>query len=262
MKKLLLCAMMGILVFSVCACGRNSVDAEKLAAPTLTDTTAGETVSTSSGGGQTANDATAASVPVVTDVPDLVASVDAETTSDTNAVPLGEWAKTTIYSAQDETYRTVYVRVVKVTTESADEEYVSSAIALNNRCGKEEDQIDRDEMEIGDGSELVVVDYDVYIPAEFPAPSYGMPEPKLILSTREINESGMGLTTQLVVRDASESYHAGGAYRERSLYTMKKDKTNYVIAYSTYPVGTPGEETSTDNMYTAYHSLKPAETTE
>ncbi len=262
MKKLLLCLMMGILVVSVCACGRNSVDADKLAAPALTDTAAGESTVSSTGGAKAADNADAASVPVVTDVPDLVASVDAETTSDTDAVPLGEWAKTTIYSAQDETYRTVYVRVVKVTTESEDKEYVSSAIELNNRCGQEEDRIDRDEMEIADGSELVVVDYDVYIPAEFPAPSYGMPEPMLILSTREINESGMGLTTQLAVRDSSESYHAGGAYRERSLYTMKKEKTNYVIAYSTYPVGTPGDETSADNMYTAYHSLKPAETEE
>ncbi len=262
MKKLLLCTMIGIFAVCYSACGNdNTVDTDKLATPSkVSGAATTDEESTAPSSTAVASPEAAATAPIVADVPDFTAATDAATTSVDQAVPLGEWAQTAIYSVQDETYRAVYVRVVKVTTQSLNAEYVDSVIQTNNIYGQEEDQVDPDEMEIEETSELVVVDYDVYIPEDFPAPGYGMPEPKLILSTREIGESGMGLTTQLVVRDATETYRAGSTYRERSLYTMKRGKTNYVIAYSTYPVGTPGDETSADNMYTAYHSLVPLQT--
>ena len=52
---------------------------------------------------------------------DVSGAVDASTTTETSAVPLGQWAKTARYATEDDTYHTVYVRLNKVTTASQDE---------------------------------------------------------------------------------------------------------------------------------------------
>ncbi len=201
------------------------------------------------------------------DVPDISQAVDGSATSETEPAPFGTWVKTALYATQDKTYHTVYVRIVKVTTESNDAAYVESAIAANNGYGDENDLIDPEEMDIQDDAEIVVMDYEVYVPENFPTPSYGITEPKIYFSMRNIGGGGipsldgstayigMGTTDDMVVRPSSESYTPGNTYGERCIYTMVKGYTGYVASYSSYPDGTSSDETSSENMYTVYHSV-------
>ncbi len=272
MKKGLICIIIGALVLTVSACG-DSVDTDKLALPTEEDVqqmevTAAEEAAQAATEGTAAveEDAdTAASEIVETageeaeeELPDVTTAMDGAKTSEKSAVPLGEWVQTTLYATQDKTYHTVYVRLVKVTTRSVDETAVDAAIDTHNLYCEAENRINLEEL-VPEGEEAVVADYDVFVPAYFPAPNYGMPEPKLYISIRGIGESGMKATQPLVVRKSSEAYYPGHVYRERCLYTQKTGNTEYMLTYSSYPEGTLGSDTSAENMYTVYHSIKAAE---
>ncbi len=202
------------------------------------------------------------------DVPDVSSAEEGTETSESEAVPLGTWVKTAMYAAQDETFHTVYVRLTKVTTESADAAYVDSAIETNDTFGEEEDAFDKDALEVPEDGELVVLDYEVYVPEDFPAASYGMPEPRLYFSIRNIGGGGipskdgsdsyvgLGTTVDLIVQDPEEVCQPGHVYKERCVFAMVNGYTDYVAVYSSYPDGTKGEETGTDNLYTVYHAVK------
>ena len=51
---------------------------------------------------------------------DISSAIDGSTASEESPVPLGQWATIADYSAEDETYHNVYVRVTKVTTSTED----------------------------------------------------------------------------------------------------------------------------------------------
>ncbi len=201
------------------------------------------------------------------DMPNIADAVDGAMTTEYEPVPFGDWAKVQLYATQDSTYHTVYVRVVRVTTQSGDSSYVESAIEVNNVYGGDEGQYDPADQDIAEDCELVVLDYEVYVPTDFPAANYGMPEPKVYFSLRNVGGGGfpswdgtayisMGTTTELSVRAAEETYYPGNTYGERCIYLMVKDYTGYVASYSSYPEGTTSEETSSENMYTVYHSVE------
>ncbi|MCC8142359.1 MAG: hypothetical protein LIO56_07515 [Lachnospiraceae bacterium] len=289
MKKLAVCILIGTLALTVSACGSSSdTDQESAGAEDLEGTT--EEVATDKlaaeveGPGDTVEEpedeageeaaeieTTAYEALEAMDAPDITDARIGSETSETDPVPLGTWVETALYSPQDETYHTVYVRVTNVTTQSQDAEYVDYAIAANNGFGDESDRIDPADFEIPEDGELVVLDYEVYVPADFPSPTYGMTEPKLLFTVRNLSENGfrspdgseiyagMGATENLLVREAGETYEPDKTYGERCIYVMIKDYTDYVAVYFTYPVGTLSDETSEDNMYTVYHSVRPAE---
>ncbi len=202
------------------------------------------------------------------EAPDLSQARDASSSSEEDPVPLGTWAKTAIYATQDSTYHTVYVRIVRVTTQSEDENYVQTAIEANNGYGDETDRIDPAEMDIEEDAELVVLDYEVYVPEDFPTPSYGITEPKIYFTLRNIGGGGfpnldgtdvylsMGNSQEMVVREAGSVYEPGHTYGERCIYSMVKGYTDYQATYSSYPDGTSSDETSADIMYTAYQSIR------
>ncbi len=201
------------------------------------------------------------------DAPDVSQAVDGSGTSEEDPAPFGTWVKTAIYATQDSTYHTVYVRVAKVTTQSADAEYVASALEASNAYSDESDQINTDEMDVPSDGELVVMDYEVYVPADFPAPNYGMTEPKLYISMQNVGGGGfpsldgenvylgMGTSENMTVRESGEIYMPGNTYGERCIYTMVQGYTDYLATYSSYPEGTTSDETSADIMYTVYHSV-------
>ncbi len=196
------------------------------------------------------------------DAPDVSQAVDGSATSETEPVPFGSWAKVSLYATQDSTYHTVYMRIVRVTTQTVDDAYVEAAIEANDGYGAEDDRFDPAGLDVPDDGELVVLDYEVYVPADFPAPSYGMTEPKFYFSMRNIDGGGfpsldgsevyvgMGTAQDLVVRDPGETYQPGETYGERSIYAMVKGYTDYVATFSSYPDGTASEDTSAENMYT------------
>ena len=197
---------------------------------------------------------------------DVSGAVDASTTSDTSPVPLGQWAKTARYATEDETYHTVYVRVNKVTTSTDDAAYVEEAVALHNQCSYDFAQIDLSAVELPDDVELCVMDYEVYVPAEFPTAEYGIVEPSMSFSQSNIGGGGipaadgtsvyigLGSNTEDLATEADPSYQVGNVYAFRNLFTMVKGYTDYVFEFTSYPDGTV--ETSSDVMYTAYFANK------
>lgn len=197
---------------------------------------------------------------------DVSGAVDASATTETSAVPLGQWAKTARYATEDKTYHTVYVRLTKVTTASQDEAYVQSAIELHNSCSSDFRQIDVSAFNLPDDVELCVLDYEVFVPAEFPAPDYGIVEPSLDFSESNIGGGGipaadgssvyigLGSNTQDLQLSEDATYYPGNTYAFRCLFTMVKGYTDYVFELTSYPDGTT--ETSADVMYYAYFANK------
>ncbi len=285
MKKLILCALAGALAFSLAAC--NSSESEKAEEATAEEQEAELTESEEPQAEETTEpqaeeDEDAEKVEAeetkeetdaqqktaeAADAPDVSAAVEGSATSENKAVPLGSWVKTAMYTAQDDTFHTVYVRVTKVTTQSADAAYVESAIETNDKYADEESVFDTDALEVPEDGELVVLDYEVYVPDDFPTASYGMPEPELYFSIRNIGGGGvpstdgsetyLGLSTtvDLIVRDADEEYQPGHTYNERCIFAMVNGYTNYVAEYSSYPDGTNGEDVNIDELYTVYHAI-------
>lgn len=97
---------------------------------------------------------------------DVSSAIEESSTSETEAVPLGQWAKVADYATEDEAYHTVYVRVTKVTTSEADEAYVQSSIETNNTNSSEYGQINTADIELPDDVELCVLDYEVFVPED------------------------------------------------------------------------------------------------
>lgn len=207
-----------------------------------------------------------ASAPEGGSAVDVSSAVDASTTTDTNAVPLGQWAKTARYATEDKTYHTVYVRVTKVTTSSDDADYVQGAVDLHNANSSDFKQIDLSALELPSDVELCVLDYEVYVPAEFPGPDYGIVEPSMSFSQSNIGGGGipsadgtstyigLGSNTEELATEKDPTYQPGNTYAFRSLFTMVKGYTDYVFEFTSYPDGTV--ETSADVMYHAYFANK------
>ncbi len=290
MKKLAVCILIGTLALTVSACGNSSdtdkesegavteadpegtteeVATDKLAADVEGSEDTVEESEDEAGEEAAETETTAYEALEAMDAPDITDALIGSDTSEDNPVPLGSWVETALYSPQDETYHTVYVRVANVTTQSQDAEYVESAIAANNGFGDEADRIEPADFDIPENGELVALDYEVYVPADFPSPTYGMTEPKILFTMRNLSENGfrspdgseiyagMGTTENLIVREAGETYEPERTYGERCIYVMIKDYTDYMAVYFTYPVGTLSDETNEDNMYTVYHSVSP-----
>ncbi len=303
MKKLLACTLIGALAFILGACGSSTekeeaeqesaalaVEGELAAEEELAfaeaDAETAAAVDTASdparqGTGEVSTDkiafeieeeeeldlSNATIIAEAADVPDVSSAVEGSATSEENPAPVGAWVKTALYATQDSAYHTVYVRVAKVTTESEDPDYVYATIEASNTYGEDSDQIEREALGVPDDGELVVLDYEVYVPVDFPSPSYGMPEPKMYFSVRNIGGGGfptldgedvylgLGSTTDLIVRGSGEVYLPGDTYGERCIYPMVRGYTGYVATYSSYPEGTASDATSEDNMYTVYHSV-------
>lgn len=274
-KKWIALAIALLLAFATVACTAN--DATSDTDPTLPpaeDTAEPEAQATD------LPEATEAPVPQETEAPaetaapeqpqsgdaDVSGAVDASTTTETSAVPLGQWAKTARYATEDDTYHTVYVRLNKVTTASQDEAYVQSAIELHNSCSSDFRQIDVSTFNLPDDVELCVLDYEVFVPAEFPGPDYGIVEPSLDFSESNIGGGGipaadgssvyigLGSNTQDLALAEDPTYQPGNTYAFRCLFTMVKGYTDYVFEITSYPDGTT--ETSVDVMYYAYFANK------
>ncbi len=197
---------------------------------------------------------------------DISSAIDASTTSDTEPVPLGQWAKTARYATEDETYLTVYVRITNVTTATDDADYIQTSVDQHNANGYDFSQIDLASLELPSDVELCVMDYEIYIPEEFPSPEYGLSEPTIMFSESNIGGGGipsadgtstyigLGSNTEDLTLEADATYAPGNTYSFRRLYTMVKGYTDYVFEFTSYPDGTV--ETSADIMYYAYFANK------
>ena len=203
--------------------------------------------------------------------PDVSSAVEATTSTDAAPIAVGQWVKLSRYATEDETYHTVYVRVSKVTTSTDDAQYVQTAVDYNNANGSDWDQIDlsSEDFAVPEDVEWCVLDYDVYVPEEFPAPDYGMVEPTIDFSAVNVGGGGIpsadgtstyiGLGTnffELAVYPDDTVFEPGNTYSFQNLYTMVKGYQDYVFETSSYPDGTDSDHTSADVMYYGYFGNK------
>ncbi len=284
MKKLILCVLTGALALSFTACNRSESEQAEEETAEASETVSAEAEETPEEDAalSTGDDVDAAQQEADADEedsgkqeaaeavesPDVSKAVEGDATSETDAVPLGTWVKTAMYATQDGTFHTVYVRLTNVTTQSADAAYVESAIETNDQFADEEEVFDSSALEVPEDGELVVLDYEVYVPEDFPAASYGIPEPELYFSIRNIGGGGipstdgsetylgLGTTVDLIVREPEEEYQPGHVYDERCVFAMVDGYTNYVAVYSSYPEGTVGQKADISDLYTVYHAVK------
>lgn len=196
---------------------------------------------------------------------DVADAIEGSATTETDAAGLNQWVKCARYATSDSTYHTIYTRITKVTTQTADAAYVQDAIDLNNQNSSDYNQIDVSELKIPDDAELVVFDYDVYVPADFPTESYGIVSPDMYFSARNIGGGGipsadgsvtyigMGSVEKLAT-EADPKYEVGNTYSFRGIFVMVKGYEDYLLTSTSYPDGTV--ETSSDIMYTMYFNIK------
>ncbi len=201
---------------------------------------------------------------------DISSAIDGSTATEESPIPLGQWAAIADYSAEDETYHNVYVRVTKVTTSTEDAAYVQSAVDQSNTNGSYY-QIDlsSEDYQVPADVEWCVLDYEVYVPDDYPSPEYGITEPTMNFSENNIGGGGIpsadgtstyiGLGTNnfdLQNNPSDMRFSVGNTYSFQSLFTMVKGYENYLFELSSYPDGTHGDNTSADIMYYAYFANK------
>ena len=201
---------------------------------------------------------------------DTSSAIDGSTATEESPIPLGQWAAIADYSAEDETYHNVYVRVTKVTTSTEDASYVQNAVDQNNANGSYY-QIDlsSEDYQVPSDVEWCVLDYEVYVPDDYPSPEYGITEPTMNFSESNIGGGGIpssdgtstyiGLGTNnfdLQNNPSDMRFSVGNTYSFQILFTMVKGYENYLFELSSYPDGTHSDNTSADIMYYAYFANK------
>lgn len=200
--------------------------------------------------------------PASVDVSEAIQDTD---TSDENAADINQWVKTTLYSATDKTYHTVYVRITKVTTSTDDQKYVDDAIELNNSLSSEYGQIDVAELKVPSDAELCILDYEVYVPEDFPTNEWGIIAPNISFGASNIGGGGipsadgastyigMGSTMGMEIEEETD-YKVGNTYAFRSLFMMVKGYKDYVFHYDSYVEGTTEitSDASTDGYHKAF----------
>ena len=123
---------------------------------------------------------------------DISSAVEGNSSTEEAPIAVGQWATIADYSAEDETYHNVYVRVTKVTTSSADAAYVQEAVDQSNANGSYY-QVDltSEDYQVPEDVEWCVLDYEVFVPENYPSPEYGITEPTMNFS--ETNVGGGGI---------------------------------------------------------------------
>lgn len=165
----------------------------------------------------------------------------ADKTSETEAVPLGEWGQMTSYSTEDDQYHTTYLRITQVTSESEDPEYIQGAFDEHNNLAEYDFQeVYPEDVELPSDVEWLIVDYEIYYPEEFPTGVYGIIENGVTFSA--INPEGGGIpsqdgtsvylalgTPEALYVDTIENSQPGDIRKARNVYTMVKEYDAFIF---------------------------------
>lgn len=136
----------------------------------------------------------------------------------------GDWGDASNGSFTDGKWHNVKLRITKVTTESDNEEYVENVIAYNNTHATVkfgEDEIVKLEDGIDD-AELVVVDYEVELPEDYPCDGNA----DVNLSVRD--QSGQSQMIKLMTSEDLDMT-PGTVYAKHGIFARKRGDTNYVF---------------------------------
>ena len=107
----------------------------------------------------------------------------------------------------------------------------------------------RENLKIPDDCELCVMEYEVYVPEDFPSNEWGIISPDVNYSASNKGGGGipsadgastyigMGGTTELLTQKKNE-YFVGNTYKYVTLFLMVKGYKDYKFTFSSYPEGT------------------------
>ena len=251
MKKISALLLAVVMAFGMAGCsdsGSSDSDNESSAAAVQTESSAADS----------SEDATATTTTTTT-APSVTESSQAEvadtSTADENKPASGD----SNYIAASAT------RITKVVSKSEDADYVNKAIELNNSVGSDFSKIDESELKIPDDCELCVMEYEVYVPEDFPSDDWGIISPDVNYSASNKGGGGipsadgastyigMGGTTELLTQKKNE-YFVGNTYKYVNLFLMVKGYKDYKFTFSSYPEGTTSD--SSDDAVTAYISAE------
>jgi hypothetical protein len=109
------------------------------------------------------------------------------------------------------------------------------------------------------------MEYEVYVPEDFPSDEWGIISPDVNYSASNKGGGGipsadgastyigMGGTTELLTQKKNE-YFVGNTYKYVNLFLMVKGYKDYKFTFSSYPEGTTSD--SSDDAVTAYISAE------
>lgn len=179
---------------------------------------------------------------------DLDKAVKADDTKLEKPAKPGQWVETTIISLEDYKYHTVYVKVTKVTGMAEDKEYVNSCISEHNTNTANLDKIDVAKLKLPDDVEIAFVDYDIFVPGDFPESSYGISEPKI--EFKAMNMKGGDIPASdgkhvymnigrggAAAMPENADYEAGKTYSLKGYFTMVKGYKGYALSVPSFPNG-------------------------
>lgn len=168
-------------------------------------------------------------------------------TSATEPAALGQWVKSTRYSAVSRQYETIYWRIIDVTFDCQQD---------IDRYNAEGHIYSFPELE-DETLAYCMATYEVYFPEDFTAPDWGLTSSDLNFSAR--NPFGGGIDYKGVsyiglgnTRDVSEeqTIMPGEVYTGKAVYIMVNDDVDYVFEYGYY------ENSIDDGMMYNYISSK------
>ena len=192
-----------------------------------------------------------AEIDYVKDIDDKSAvenAVVANTTSKENGAELNQWVKLNEYSGKDQQYHNIYLRVTKVTTETENAEYVEDSVKLHNKVVDKDKQINIKNPKLSDEGEWCVMDYEIYIPDDFPAYDNKIMPSNPSFDVSDLGDSadgassfisfGLGTQKDLLVAEEPEKVEIGKVYSYRFLYAMAKGNEGYCFTHTNTPDGT------------------------
>ena len=139
-----------------------------------------------------------------------------------NLIALGDWGTVSNGSLTDGRWHDIEMCITKITTETENEDYISNTIALSNSLSVlRTDESALDKLRDGiENPELVVVDYEVKLPEDYPC------DGNADVSLCVVDDTGEHPIIKLLTT-ADSDMTPGLTYAKRGIYVRTKGDTNY-----------------------------------
>lgn len=145
-------------------------------------------------------------------------------TEKNDLIALGNWGAVSNGSLTDGRWHDVEMRITKITTETENEDYISNTIALSNSLSVlRTDESVLDKLRDGiENAELVVVDYEVKLPEDYPC------DGNADVSLCVVDDAGEHPIIKLLTT-ADSDMTPGRTYAKRGIYARTKGDKNYTF---------------------------------
>lgn len=198
----------------------------------------------------------------------ILTALDGTFTTAEKPASVGMWVELMSLSVVSGAYSPVYVRVTNTVSYTDDPDYVQDAIDSSNGFAYAWDHIDFDneDYELEEGLAWHLLEYDVYVPEDFPSnisgtcgnPSisfYATGVDSDTISNPETLENYVALgvrTAKLATYAMDTVYLSGNVYSFKILYAMVDDYDDYVFRVTSCFEGVANDDATDDNIYYVY----------